>query len=64
MVQRLAFLALLLILSACVTAKGSFCDNAHPIRLPAKVIDQLTEAQLQEYVAYMRKGVKFCGWKP
>lgn len=65
MVLRTAFLALLLLaFSACVTTKGSFCDVAHPIRLTAAQIDNLTDAQVAELLAHNLKGQKLCGWKP
>lgn len=63
MVKALTFAALLA-LAGCQTAKGTFCDIAKPIRLAPEQVDQLTDTQVAELLAYNTKGQRLCGWRP
>lgn len=56
-------LGALIALSACQTAKGTFCDIAKPIRLAPEQVDQLTDNQVAQLLAHNIKGAKLCGWK-
>nr|WMC99354.1 hypothetical protein RAR13_11920 [Aminobacter aminovorans] len=57
-------LAALIALSACQTAKGTFCDIAKPIRLAPEQVDQLTDDQVAQLLAHNTKGQRLCGWRP
>lgn len=63
MVRTLALLSLLA-LAACQTASGDFCDLNHPRRLSAATIDAMTDAEVNEALAFNLKGGKLCGWRP
>lgn len=54
----------LLVLAGCQTTGGSFCDLEKPDRLSQSSIDALTDEEVAKMVARLRKGEKFCGWKP
>lgn len=60
---RLAALALLVALTACTTAKGSFCSIAKPIRLSDQAIDAMSDAEVKAALAQNRQGAALCGWK-
>jgi predicted small secreted protein len=62
MVTRLILLTLLL--AGCTTARGSFCDIAHPWRLSQAAIDAMTDAEVAAALAHNRKGEVLCRWKP
>ena len=57
-------LSALIALSACQTAKGTFCDIAKPIRLAPEQVDQLTDDQVAQLLAHNIKGQKLCSWRP
>lgn len=57
-------LALLIALAGCTTTKGSFCAVSSPVRLSAKAIDALSDAEVKDILARNRLGQKLCGWKP
>jgi len=63
MVRTLALLSLLA-LAACQTASGDFCDLNHPRRLSPATIDAMTDAEVNEALAFNRKGEVFCQWSP
>lgn len=53
-----------LLLCACTTTRGSFCDIAQPIRPSAETIARLTDAEVKAILAHNRKGEKLCHWRP
>lgn len=57
-------LAGLLLLTACQTTGGTFCDISKPIRLTDATIDAMTDAEVEKALAHNRKGARLCGWKP
>ncbi len=57
-------LALLVALAGCTTASGGFCGISSPLRLSAKAIDALSDAEAGALLAHNRKGQKLCGWRP
>lgn len=57
-------LALLLALAGCTTASGGFCAVSSPLRLSAKVVDALSDAEARALLMHNRKGQKLCGWRP
>lgn len=57
-----AFFAMIL-LAACQTVQGDFCDIAKPFRPTASQVDAMTDAQVRELLAHNEKGRKLCGWK-
>lgn len=60
---RALLLCSTLLLTACQTTGGSFCDLSRPIRLTDEQIAQLTDAQVRDFLAFNRKGAKLCGWR-
>lgn len=66
MVLRLATVALVLAsLAGCVTTKGgNFCQIAKPIYLSHKTIEGLSDAEVKQALAYLKKGQALCGWHP
>lgn len=52
------------LLAACTTTKGSFCQIAQPIRLSGETIDHLSDEEVSSVLAANEKGRKLCGWKP
>jgi len=62
---RLALVATLAFgLSGCTTATGSFCAISSPLRLSAKAVDALSDAEARALLAHNRKGQRLCGWRP
>ena len=60
-----ALVAALVIGSAgCTTTKGSFCAVSSPLRLSARAVDALSDAEARALLAHNRKGERLCGWKP
>ncbi|MER9533028.1 hypothetical protein NKI89_24925 [Mesorhizobium sp. M0309] len=57
-------LALLIAFAGCTTAKGSFCAVSSPLRLTAKAVDALSDAEARALLAHNLKGERLCGWKP
>ena len=57
-------LALLVALAGCTTASGSFCAVSSPLRLSAKAVDALSDAEARALLTHIRKGQKLCGWRP
>ncbi|MER9912236.1 hypothetical protein NKJ71_16555 [Mesorhizobium sp. M0050] len=57
-------LALLIAFTGCTTAKGSFCAVSSPLRLSAKAVDALSDAEARALLAHNLKGERLCGWKP
>ena len=57
-------LALLVALAGCTTASGGFCAVSSPLRLSAKVVDALSDAEARAFLTHNRKGQKLCGWRP
>lgn len=53
-----------LALSGCVTASGSFCAVASPIRPSAAEIAALSDTQVEAILVHNTQGQKLCGWKP
>jgi hypothetical protein len=62
--KKVAALALLLLVAACTTTGGTFCDVARPIRLSDKAIAAMSDQEVGEALAHDRKGQRLCGWKP
>ena len=58
------FALLLVLLSACQTVKGDFCQIAHPIRLSQQAIDAMSDEEVKEALAHNRLGARLCKWKP
>lgn len=56
--------ALVVALAGCTTAKGSFCAVSSPLRLSAKAVDALSDAEARALLAHNRKGERLCGWRP
>lgn len=54
----------LVVLSACTTTKGSFCQIAKPIRLTADTVDHLTDEEVAALLAHNTKLQRLCGVKP
>lgn len=57
-------LAALLMLAACQTPQGTFCDIAKPIRLSAEAVDAMSDVEVAAALAHNRKGAAMCAWKP
>lgn len=57
-------LAAMLMLAACQTPQGDFCDIAKPIRLSAETVDAMSDAEVAAALAHNRKGAAMCGWRP
>ena len=57
-------LALAVALSGCTTTKGSLCAISSPLRLSAKAVDALSDAEARALLAHNRKGQRLCGWRP
>lgn len=62
-VRVCAFFALTAI-AGCQTAKGDFCQIAHPIRLSQQAIDAMSDEEVKEALAHNRLGARLCKWKP
>lgn len=58
MIVALAILSL----SGCVTASGSYCDVAQPVR--PSVVDSLTPETARQILAENSKLEKLCGVRP
>lgn len=56
-------LAVLLLLAACQTPAGDWCDIAKPIRLSQEVIDAMSDSEVAAVLAHNRKGAAMCGWR-
>lgn len=54
----------LLVLAACQTASGSFCDIARPQRPAAAEIEAMSDARVADVLAHNLKGQRLCGWRP
>lgn len=62
---NLALVAALAVgLFGCTTAKGSFCTVSSPLRLSAKAVDALSDAEARALLAHNRRGERLCGWRP
>lgn len=59
---RIAALCVLLALSACQTASGTFCDIARPQRPSVAEIEAMPDARVAEVLAHNEKGRRLCGW--
>lgn len=57
-------LSALLLLTACQTSSGTFCDIAQPIRLSSVVIDKMSDAEVKAALSHNEKGRALCGWSP
>lgn len=60
MVAKALILAVVL-LAACQTTGGTFCDVSKPNRDP---VEDMTPAEARTALAHNLKGQKLCGWKP
>ncbi len=58
------FALVLVLLTACQTPKGDFCQIAHPIRLSQQAIDAMSDEEVKEALAHNRLGARLCKWKP
>ena len=56
-------LAAMLMLAACQTPQGTFCDIAKPIRLSNETIDAMSDDEVATALAHNRKGAAMCGWR-
>lgn len=63
MVKILVLLSLLM-LTACTTASGTFCDLAKPFRFSDSSIDALQGDEVTALLEHNEKGRRLCGWKP
>ena len=54
---------LLVFLTACTTASGTFCKIAKPIRPSDQVVDTMTDEEVAAALAHNRKGAELCKWK-
>jgi hypothetical protein len=61
---KIAAFAFALLVAACTTASGTFCDVAKPIRLSDQAIAAMSDQEVGEALAHDRKGQRLCGWKP
>jgi hypothetical protein len=61
---KIAAFVLALLVAACTTASGTFCDVARPIRLSDQAIAAMSDQEVGEALAYDLKGQRLCGWKP
>ncbi len=61
---RALVLCLALALAGCVTARGSFCDVAKPIRLSEAAIAAMSDSEVAAALALNLKGQKICRWRP
>jgi len=61
---KVTVIAAALLLAACTTPRGSYCDVAKPVRLSPAAVDALSDAEVAAVLAENRKGAKLCGWKP
>ena len=53
-----------MLLAACATTGGTFCDIAEPIRLSHEAIAAMSDQEVGDALAHNFKGAKLCGWKP
>lgn len=51
-------------LTACTTAKGSFCELAPDLRYRQQVYDAMNDAEAARHLAYLKTGERLCGWTP
>lgn len=56
-------LSMLIALAGCQTTKGNFCSIAKPIRPSHAQVEKMTDAQVKELLAYLKKGERLCGWR-
>jgi hypothetical protein len=61
---KIAVLAVFVVLAACATTRGTFCDIAKPIRLSDQAIAAMSDQEVDDALAHNLKGAKLCGWKP
>lgn len=61
---KLAIAAALLMLAACTTPSGSFCDIARPLRPSPAAVDAMTDAEVAAMLKHNRKGAALCSWRP
>lgn len=61
--KAVAFAAVLM-LAACQTPAGNWCDIAKPIRLSHEAIDVMSDADVASVLAHNKKGATMCGWRP
>ena len=53
----------LVALAGCTTASGGFCSVSSPLRLSAKAVDALSDAEARALLTHNRKVQKLCGWR-
>ena len=58
------FALVLVLLTACQSTSGDFCQIAHPIRLSQQAIDAMSDEEVKHALAQNRLGQKLCGWRP
>lgn len=61
---KIAVLAVVMVLAACATTNGTFCDIARPIRLSDQAVAAMSDREVGDALAHNLKGAKLCGWKP
>lgn len=64
MAPKIAALVVYVLLAACVTTGGTFCDIAKPTRPSEATIAAMSNAEVDAALAHNRKGQALCGWKP
>ena len=64
MAPKIAALAVFMLLAACATTGGTFCDIARPIRLSDQAIAAMSDQEVGDALAHNLKGAKLCRWKP
>ena len=57
-------IATLLMLAACTTPSGSFCDISRPLRPSPAAVDVMTDAEVAAMLAHNRRGEALCRWRP
>ena len=62
--SKVTALAVFILLAACATSGGTFCDIARPIRLSQAAIAAMSDQEVADTLAHNLKGARLCGWKP
>lgn len=64
MASKIVALVFFVLIAACTTTGGTFCDIAKPIRPSEATIAAMSDAEVDDALANNRKGAKLCGWTP
>lgn len=63
-VTFLAGTVTLLLITGCMSTKGTFCQIAKPHRFSDATVNAMTDAEVQQELTFNKQGAKLCGWKP